>query len=425
MKMKILLLIGLILAPIWISAQVTIGSHHEPEDGTLLDLKENNNGTINSTNSIKGLGIPRVMLSNQTELYPMYGQTGYEEEEYTLNKATLKKKHAGLTVYNLTESALFIPGFYLWDGDRWLINELVATPPPSVDELMCGSAKMYPSTFQANTQFSCIFTLPYLGGNGGRYAQFDDKVEVNAVQTVSGTPVVTDFKVRVAEGTLAIGNGQIILVGEGTLPSATEPFVVEINLFGQSCSITMNHEETETGILRYKSGTFLDVTTSSTTEEVAMGNIAIRYNNGYYEYKLIGPDDGKAKADVSWLYRKTGSGGHGYGVYGRYYPDKNTWNSIGYRYRANIFASWEGVLDVGVGSVGSNLASNANINLANRDIAVAHFFIQTDKSHDVYRVTFNANTAIAAGTNAPSAKSAISIIIERLEDHGDGGADLD
>lgn len=419
---KILLSISLILTSIYTTAQVTVGSQYEPEKGALLDIKGNNNTGANST---KGLGIPRVMLSNLSELYPMYGTAGYEDTEYTQYKDLLKQKHAGLTVYNLTENEMLVPGFYLWDGSKWLINELIATPFPDVEELVCYSVNMYPPNYQENTYFRCIFTLPYIGGNGGSYTQFDDGEYVNAVQTIGGVPTVTDFKVKVAEGTLAVGNGQLILIGEGTLPSTTDPFSVDVNIFGKNCSFTINRDESESAVLTYRSGTFLNVEKSSTTEAVTLGNIAIRYNNGYYEYMLLGPYNASdAKTDVSWLYRKAGSGGHGLGVYGRYYPERNTWNSIGYRYRKNIVSSWEGVQSVGTGSVGNDLASNANINLENRDIAVAHFFIQTDKSHDVYRVTFNANTEIPAGTNAPAAKSAISIILERLEDHGDGGPDL-
>ncbi len=406
MKTKILLLASLILIPIYMTSQITIGSPDKPEAGALLDLKSNDNVGINS---IKGLGIPRVVLSQLDELYPMYGSYGAETTEYTSNKTTLKKKHTGLTVYNITDNGVFVPGFYLWDGDKWLINELMATPLPSIDELFCNSYKMYPSTYSANTDFRCIFTVPYIGGNGGKYTQFDDGVYINPIAS-DGT-VITTFNIKVAPGTLAIGNGQLILIGEGQLPSTTAPYTVNINIFGQSCSFTINKDETQTAVLKYKSGTFMDVTASSTTGEVALGNLAFRYNNGYYEYMILATTCTKDnKVDISYIYSKAGSGGHGNGVYGRAYPVRETWVSI----RSNIAS-------IGSGSDNSaNRDTNANINFTNRDIAVAHFFIQTDTSHDVYRVTFNANGAIAAGTYAPATKSAVSIIIERLEDHGDG-----
>jgi hypothetical protein len=405
MKTKILLLASLILIPIYMTSQITIGSPDKAEEGALLDLKSNNNVGVNS---IKGLGIPRVVLSQLDELYPMYGAYGAEAPEYTSNKATLKKKHTGLTVYNITDDGVFVPGFYFWDGDKWFINELMATPLPSIDELFCNSFQMYPSTYAANTDFRCIFTVPYVGGNGGKYTQFDDGIYINPVAS-DGT-VITTFNIKVAPGTLAIGNGQLILIGEGQLPSTTAPYTVNINIFGQSCSFTINKDETQTAVLRYRSGTFMDVNTSSTTGEVALGNLAIRFNNGYYEYKILGPTGTKDnKVDISWVYRKSGAG-HGYGVYGRAYPVRETWNSIA-----------SGVVSVGRGS--NNAAGrvdNGNINLANRDVAIAHFFIQTDASHDVYRVTFNANVPLAAGTYAPATTSAVSIIVERLEDHGDG-----
>ena len=81
-------------------AQVTIGSGFPPAKGALLDLKQNDYVSENST---KGVLFPRVMLSNEHELYPMFGTEGKEIKEYTDNRNKLKIEHKGLIVYNLSE----------------------------------------------------------------------------------------------------------------------------------------------------------------------------------------------------------------------------------------------------------------------------------------------------------------------------------
>lgn len=400
MKIRSILLAALmLLAPIYhICGQVTIGSHHKPEQGAILDIKENNN---DGKNSDKGLGIPRVILSNLTELYPMYGSYGAEKEEYTQNKTILKQKHAGLTVYNVNENDPNIPsGFYLWDGERWFINELIATPPPVIDNLMCDAVRFYPTTIQAGVPFRCVILLPYTGGNGGRYSQFDSGTYITGIQ--NSVPI--DFKVNISEGQLAFGNGELILIGEGTIPSATDPIFFDINIFGKSCTFVINEQTSDIKTLEYRSATFLGVTESSTTTGVVFDNIEIRYNNGYYEYRLL-----NERRDVSLIYRKVGSGGMNYGIYAQNYAIKDKW------YKIHDSENGQPV-KAGSGSNG-NKADNANISLQNRDFATLHLIIHASKIQDVYRVTFNANRDIAedATRNVPAAKSAISIIIEKLE----------
>jgi len=397
MKNKILSIIIVLILPIYLAAQITVGSPHQPEKGSLLDIKENDN---TGPNSIRGLGIPKVALSSLTELYPMYGSLGAETEEYIQNKTLLKKKHTGLTVYNNNENSTFAAGFYLWDGEKWLINELMATPMPAIDELMCGAIRIYPSTFTAGAYFRCIIMLPYTGGNGGKYTQFDDGLYKYASQNSSQI----DFKIRVAEGRLAIGNGELILIGEGIIPSSTEEVTVEVNIFGKNCSFTFNEQEEAERVLSYKSGSFLDVTEGNTTSSVIYDNLEVRYNNGYYEYRIL-----NERRDVSLIYRKVGKGGMNYGIYAQNYAIQNKW----YRFHQS---ENNGPVKAGSGSNG-NKDDNANISLQNRDIGIVHIIIHANKVQDVYRVTFNANSEIPENTakSVPSAKSAVSIIIEKLE----------
>jgi uncharacterized protein (TIGR02145 family) len=110
MKLKVFLLT---LTLVMISAtsakaQVTIGMREEPSEGALLDLKEYpSNQSVTST---KGLGLPRVQLSDRNKLFPMF--TGvYDNDE--------NAKHVGLVVYN---TAFFLegPGLYAWNGSSWV-----------------------------------------------------------------------------------------------------------------------------------------------------------------------------------------------------------------------------------------------------------------------------------------------------------------
>lgn len=99
-----------------LQAQVTIGSDQRANSGSLLDLKQNTDGT-----SLKGLGLPRVELKslkipkNETSL------------SITIKNATGewdKDEHIGLMVYNVSvynecDSYTFRSGPYAWNGDEW------------------------------------------------------------------------------------------------------------------------------------------------------------------------------------------------------------------------------------------------------------------------------------------------------------------
>ena len=61
------------------TAQVTIGSNVSPEGGSVLDIKEFIPKSENQT-SDKGVVLPRVLLTNKNELYPMYWNTSTNSE---------------------------------------------------------------------------------------------------------------------------------------------------------------------------------------------------------------------------------------------------------------------------------------------------------------------------------------------------------
>jgi len=121
-KHRLLFLVISLFTVYNIEAQVTIGSDNEPNTGALLDVKE-----FTSDDPItakRGIGVPRVNLTDLTQLYPMF-----ENDNDYINNTGGKRdsenlKHTGLVVYNLRGSvparASYEDGLYLWDGERWL-----------------------------------------------------------------------------------------------------------------------------------------------------------------------------------------------------------------------------------------------------------------------------------------------------------------
>lgn len=96
-------------------SQVTIGSDNRPSAGSLLDLKENSNQGINA---FKGLGMPRVVLTNlnpvnPTELAKSIGN----------NDSWPLEEHIGLLVYNVKQDMCALEpiyeGLHVWDGAKW------------------------------------------------------------------------------------------------------------------------------------------------------------------------------------------------------------------------------------------------------------------------------------------------------------------
>lgn len=108
MKFKLLLIsILLLFTYSGIHAQFTIGSGEKPRDGSLLDLKQNNN-TLHNPNANGGIGLPRVALVSPSIL--------------TVASNAEKNDHVGLTVYNITNNNDIKEGIYYWNGDKWMLS---------------------------------------------------------------------------------------------------------------------------------------------------------------------------------------------------------------------------------------------------------------------------------------------------------------
>jgi len=98
----------------YITAQVTIGSAVEPEEGALLDLKQYVPDANNNTSAL-GLAMPRVNLTDLDDI------TKDISEVTDVNK----DDHIGLVVYNVNECLTDSQGdthgkgIYVWDGSKW------------------------------------------------------------------------------------------------------------------------------------------------------------------------------------------------------------------------------------------------------------------------------------------------------------------
>lgn len=103
-------------------SQVTIGSEYKPNDGALLDLKQNSDGT-----SFMGLNLPRVKLVDLTTSGNDLRVT--IEGNETTGEGWDKMSHIGLLIYNVNndpricvgEHYLIPPtkGTYVWTGSEW------------------------------------------------------------------------------------------------------------------------------------------------------------------------------------------------------------------------------------------------------------------------------------------------------------------
>jgi hypothetical protein len=107
-----------------VQAQVTIGSGLEPNNGSLLQLKETTDNP-DGTNASKGLNLSRVKLTDESNLYPMFladpaNPASGPSDIYKTKKNSIDLEHRGLVVYNVVASSRFPVGIYSWNGQTWV-----------------------------------------------------------------------------------------------------------------------------------------------------------------------------------------------------------------------------------------------------------------------------------------------------------------
>lgn len=102
-----------------LQAQVTIGSNIIPNEGALLDLKENNNDIQNSE---RGLGLPRAILNSLT-ISDGSNNLATTVKDSDASNSWDKDLHIGLVLFNVNESYSCSGGpdrgLYVWNGEIW------------------------------------------------------------------------------------------------------------------------------------------------------------------------------------------------------------------------------------------------------------------------------------------------------------------
>jgi hypothetical protein len=218
MKKKVLSTVAFMTFLLQLSAQVTIGSLIDPNEGALLDLKEDANPGINST---QGVLLPRVGLITLDRLYPMFAQG---DVNYT---GTQKEIHTGLVVYNLTTDFAkgLCPGPYIWDGKQWIRSWEDCKEPilnvicPSTMPVVNGKIGI-----AINAQVSIPYTV-----TGAPYSATGGSVgNINGVTATIPNPLV-----------LPVGSGNITVTISGT-PTKTGFMTLPVTIDGHSCNIQLD-----------------------------------------------------------------------------------------------------------------------------------------------------------------------------------------
>ena len=219
---KVLFSICLIILSLSLHAQVTVGSAEEPVKGSLLQLKSLDSINGSSENAYRGLILPRVTLSKQDQLYPMFLNDPEDpgsgaNSEYSADKSEIDQAHTGLVVYNIVENeaeALYA-GINMWDGEKWTcLSRKAETGNGFI--LDCGSIKhegSYSNTEALNSSNYITLTLDVK--KTGTYT-------ITGRSGFNGNPDEDNGYYFMASGEfLTSGNYTLLLAGSGKPKKAT------------------------------------------------------------------------------------------------------------------------------------------------------------------------------------------------------------
>lgn len=209
LRFTLLGFVTLALHTIDLQAQVTIGLGSAPAKAGLLQLKEQEPDADNVTCKTGGFILPRVALVNLKTLEPFVNptETGYDSE---------KSKNIGLLVYNMTKTSPFVPGLYLWDGDKWAVLRTLSDSIPTRDnpgsvpvEPNAPSSMTDPAALKLSNSFIVGYNktidIPVIKA----YAVWNQLLNLNEVGlqgTVSVELLWEDKKDLIKEVTLASGD---------------------------------------------------------------------------------------------------------------------------------------------------------------------------------------------------------------------------
>lgn len=239
------LLAALLLCP-ELDAQVTIGSGLPPLPGVLLDLKESN---ATGANSVRGLNMPRVMLTDMQGLFPMFDRgtsdaVNYKDNEgKTISRASADNEHTGLTVYNLSQEAPFCPGLYVWDGTKWVrlgqdCPNVIFNPNYNVStgtSILYVGAAFTDGTEDGHSRGTGMAypqmpagVFRYNGGNGRIFEGY--------------TVYMEGITVTLPAGTLAAGAGElpVFVSGSPSLLTGGKAFDIPVTVLGQQLFVRIS-----------------------------------------------------------------------------------------------------------------------------------------------------------------------------------------
>jgi len=227
----------LILSVSHVRGQVTIGAGFEPEEGALLELKQNatldpdRNNSLSLENATKGLLFPKVSVKDRDKLTPLYGGSDLGSGEWSDDSTTDQKLLAtGMVVYNINPAAKNMEvGLYVWNGSRWI---------------PCKGENGSSTGENAEFTFDCASAVVH--GNYLKNKSLDETnyISINVFVTKAGnyqvetTTANPDNKMKFeGSGSLLEGGQTIFLQGSGT-PTQSGMFSFNITIKGSSGSVT-------------------------------------------------------------------------------------------------------------------------------------------------------------------------------------------
>lgn len=209
------------------AAQLTIGSVLPPNPGAVLDLKEYNEASDNTT-STRGLGVPRVALISNSSLEPSV--TAQESQDISVRSA-----HIGMMLYNVGDEILDSPetllckGLHVWNGSKWVPSMPYPTSILGESVIRCKEGPAYtidPNSIKVYGEYSKNTVL-----NNTHYIEFTINSPADIIggeyiiQTYSPTTNEIMFE---GKGIITSTQQTVRLQGTGTIQTVTDKHLVLI-----------------------------------------------------------------------------------------------------------------------------------------------------------------------------------------------------
>jgi len=305
---------------------------------------------LDITSTDKGVLMPRVALTGSTDITTIVSPTN------------------GLMVYNTGTAGLSYVGYVYWNGSEWKSFDDKSVINPTITSLTCSGASIFPSVFTSGAAYSGTLTVPYTGGNGGRYNS-------TAPLTQNGLTFTLN------PGNLNNGNGSITYSVNG-IPNFSSPNTITIPLsfLGQSCNATIGQNSSITNLQYVRNVTTPIDANTPTNSITTIGNLSIRFDspNSNLQYRV----NGMNQRTSIWFW-KGGAGGSFFSYYAQNDVTANSWTTF-----------------------------PSGFSVGNRDSAQTT--ISLFESKQVYRITVVGNSNIAASGVFSTVPSSITIFVELL-----------